>query len=242
MTAPAPDLERLRRGAAAFDLRLDDAQLERFRRLADLLEDWNRRFNLTRIPPEETVALHFLDSLSVARAHPLRPALLVIDVGTGAGFPGLPLKIACPGIDLVLLDATRKKLRFLEAAAEALGLEGVEIVHGRAEEFGRDPLRRERFDLVVARAVARLPALAEYLLPLAKVGGTALAMKTAPPDEEIAEARAAIAALGGEIEAVARVVLPETGIERALISLRKRRPTPARYPRPNRMIAAGPIE
>lgn len=237
----AHDTEKITAGAAALGIQLDDEQASRLARHAELLEEWNRRINLTSIDPADFVPLHVLDSLTVARGHRPRAGDRIADVGPGAGFPGLPLKIAFPGTSLVLLEATRKKLAFLEAVTRELGLEDVTTIHGRAEDLGRQPEWRERFDLVTARAVARLNVLVEYLLPLTRIGGVAVALKSASIDDELAEAAPAVKRLGGGIRDVKKVRLPETDIERALVVIEKTRSTPKRYPRAGGEIGRRPL-
>jgi 16S rRNA (guanine527-N7)-methyltransferase len=232
---------QLKAGVADLGLNLDDTQLGQFVRYGQLLEEWNARMNLTRVPSEEVVPLHFLDSLLVCRAVDLQPGDRLIDVGSGAGFPGLPLKIAFPSISVTLLDSTRKRLAFLEAVIQDLGLTAANTLHSRAEDAGRDPRHRDHYDVVTARAVARLGKLAEWLLPFVKPGGAAVALKSAGADEEIDETVGALVKLGSKLESVVALRIPQTDIERKLVVLRKEKPTPARYPRPAAEIKARPL-
>ena len=227
--------------AASFGVRLDGTALDRFDRYARLLCDWNEKINLTAITaPEEIVIKHFADSLSLLQTASFPQNAAVIDVGTGAGFPGLALKIARPDLRVTLLDSTKKKLAVLEEISGALGL-SVELLHLRAEEAGRQPEYREQFDVAAARAVANLRELAEYCLPFVRVGGRFLAMKSARTDAELDEAKAAIRLLGGKTKAVHTVELSEAG-ERTVVEIEKVSPTPALYPRASAKIARFPLK
>jgi 16S rRNA (guanine527-N7)-methyltransferase len=236
--------EILRQGAANFNLSLTGAQLSAFEDYASALIAWNRRVNLTRIvEPDEIAVRHFLDSLAIRLALPPGPASFsLIDVGSGAGFPGVPLKIACPDIQLTLLEATGKKAAFLHHLIEVLKLTGVTILAARAEAAGRLPDRREQYDVAVARAVAALPVLAEYTLPLVKVGGTVIAQKGADPMAEIDAASKALAILGGQLDRVLPVTIPGLDAPRHLVVINKVKPTPQKYPRRPGMPAKRPIE
>ena len=198
---------------------------------AELLR-WNERMNLTAIrTPEDVRVKHFLDSLSVLTVTGCLNGKRVVDVGTGAGFPGLVLKIACPQMRLTLVEAVGKKLNFCEHVAAELGLDGVEFLHARAEEIGRQDEHREAYDVAVARAVARLPVLAEYLLPLVRLGGVMVAQKGETAPQEVQAAQYAVGVLGGFLEKVQKVELPHITEARYLVLVRKVAPTPARYPR-----------
>ena len=218
--------------ARLFGLHLSPRQEAQLQRHAAELLRWNQNVNLTAITdPQQMRLRHFLDSLSIAAHIPLRPGLRLIDVGTGAGFPGLPLHILCPATQLTLLDATAKKLRFLDHLIQLLGLPRARTLHARAEQAGHLPAGRASFDLVLARSVARMPALAEYLLPLARVGGQCVAMKGQGARQELRSAARAIGLLGGRLNRVETLQLPGLAHAHHLIILDKVAPTPPAWPR-----------
>ena len=231
MTHAKIDVELLAAGARAFDLDLSPVQLDQFARYADLLIDWNLRFNLTSIvEPRDIVIKHFLDSLSALQAIPPGP-LKLIDVGAGAGLPGIPIRLVRPDVSLTLLEATRKKCDFLTAVVDDLQLTAVQIVNARAEEAGRMEEHREQYDIAIARAVADLPVLAEYLLPFVKVGGAAIAQKSGKLEDEVDRAETAIVLLGGLGGEIVTVQVPGLDSERTLLVMEKIAPTPDDYPR-----------
>ena len=232
--------ETLIQGAKSMGWKMTPAQAEQFQAYMELLLDWNEKINLTSITePEQVVEKHFLDSLTLLDWKNLKQGAKVIDVGTGAGFPGIPLKIMRPDIELTLLDGTQKRLNFLGEVCRGLKLQA-HLVHKRAEEAGRDKTMRERFDLATARAVAALPTLAEYCLPLIKMKGHFIAMKGPGAAEELKEAANALEILGsGEPEVLSRT-LPG-GEERNLVVCRKLRFTPRDYPRHGGTIAKHPL-
>jgi len=229
---PLLPFDLLKTGAAELGIELTDDQLARFDAFAAMLVEANRKFNLTRITePEEIAVSHLLDSLVCLWSQEVPRGAGVIDVGSGAGFPGVPIKIVRPDITLTLLDSTLKKVRFLKQAVETLGLEEVEAVHARAEDLGRDKNHREQYDVAYARALADLPVIAELCLPLVRAGGRVVASKGARVDDEIESAKPIIGELGGVVEKVVRTHIPGTGIARAIPVILKTRRTPAGYPR-----------
>ena len=198
----------------ALDIVLDQEQINQFDEYYEILVEWNKVMNLTGITEyQEVVEKHFLDSLSIVKVMDMDQVERVIDVGTGAGFPGIPLKIAFPKLDIVLLDSLNKRIRFLDHVIEELGLEGIRTIHGRAEDFARDGKYRERFDLCVSRAVANLSSLSEYCLPYVKVGGRFVSYKSGDIEEEVNDASKAIALLGGKKERIEKFQLPDTDIQ-----------------------------
>jgi 16S rRNA (guanine527-N7)-methyltransferase len=225
-------MEKLKECTEKLGIRLTDEQLDKFEIYYRELIAWNKKFNLTRITDYEEVQVkHFLDSLTILMAIKLNEGLRVIDIGTGAGLPGIPLKIAFLDINLTLLEATAKKALFLEHIIGKLGLNGTEIIIGRAEEVGHDHRYREKFDLALSRAVAPLPALAELTLPFCAVGGICIASKKGDIEREVAQALNAIEVLGGSLREVKPVALAGLNDKRCLVIIDKVRPTPPRYPR-----------
>jgi 16S rRNA (guanine527-N7)-methyltransferase len=227
-------MEILARGAQDLGLELTPHQLDLFEAYYRELADWNQRINLTAITGYEEVQLkHFLDSLTVCRAVTVgaAAAMRVIDVGAGAGLPGLPLKLAFPDIHLAMVESVGKKARFLEHLVAALSLSGVEVLTGRAEELAHQPRLRESFDLAVSRGVAKLPSLLEYTLPFCASGGRVAVWKRGGIEEEIAGAASALAVLGGSTPKVYPVMLRGLTDGRVLVVVAKTAPTPARYPR-----------
>ena len=217
--------------ARAVGVTLDETQATQFVRYRDLLLEWNERFNLTTITDDAAIlALHFADSLSLLPALPMN-AQTLLDVGTGAGMPGIPLKIARPDLRVTLMDSTGKKIAFCQAVIDDLRLSGIRAVHARAEEAAHLRDHREHYAIVVARALAHLPTLVEYLLPFVRVGGLCVAMKGSDAQQEATRAERAIQILGGELAQLQPVTLPGVPDQRALVIIRKSKTSPQLYPR-----------
>lgn len=231
----------LREKASTFGVELDENALERFDIYARLLVDWNEKINLTAITePDEIVIKHFVDSLSLFSVIDIPQGAKVIDVGTGAGFPGVAMLIARPDLDITLMDSTNKKLNVIRDILENIGLKA-NVVHKRAEEAGQSKDFRESYDFATARAVSNLRDLSEFCLPFVKVGGTFISMKSAKADEEIEEGKKAISVLGGKIKEKKTFMLEAAG-ERTVILIEKSSSTPAKYPRPSAKMAKNPIK
>ena len=221
-----------------YKITLTKNQYEQFQKYFELLAEWNKKMNLTAITDESGVALkHFADSLSLLNFVDIPQNSSLADVGTGAGFPGVVLKIARPDIKLTLIDSLNKRLVFLGEVCAQLGIEA-ELIHSRAEDGARDEKLRESFDFAVSRAVARMNVLSEYCLPYVKVGGAFCAMKGAQANEEFKESLNAINTLGGKLEKKYFFELPENGGERAIAVVRKVKNTPQKYPRQSGKIKA----
>jgi len=211
---------------------LSECQIEQFLQYYEMLAEWNEVMNLTAITEyDDVMKKHFVDSVSLIKAYDVSKESTVIDVGTGAGFPGLALKIAFPELKITLLDSLNKRIQFLNEVIEQLGLSGVETVHGRAEDFAKPDKLRESFDLCVSRAVANLSTLSEYCLPFVKVGGQFISYKSEKVTEEAAAAGNAIKLLGGSINGQIEFKLPDSDIYRNLFIIDKVKETPKKFPR-----------
>ena len=229
-------------GADALGVPLSEKNEEKFSAYTRLLLEWNKKINLTSVTDEKEIIIkHYLDSLSLGSAVDLKGKTL-IDVGTGAGFPGIPLKILREDLAVTLLDSLEKRVRFLNEVIGCLSLDGIEAIHGRAEDYGVKQEYREKYDYATARAVAELSVLCEYCLPFVKPGGLFIAMKGPSAETELQEAGKAISILGGRLEDVKKLVLPFSDYERTIILIRKCRHTPAGYPRKSGKPTKSPLK
>ncbi len=222
----------LKDGSKEMNVEITDHQVDQLIKYKDILLEWNQKMNLTAIEEEKEVMIkHFLDSLSCMQTKYLKTEGRMIDVGTGAGFPGVPLKIALPNIELTLLDSLKKRIGFLEEVCRETNLINVEFLHGRAEDFGQNKAHREKYDYAVSRAVAALNVLVEYCLPFVKVGGYFICQKGPGLIEELPEAKNAIKILGGEVVDQIVIDLPFSDITHHILVIKKIKQTPIKYPR-----------
>lgn len=236
------DTLQFKKDLQGFGVSLSERQVEQFIRYYELLVEWNEFMNLTAITDfDEVMKKHFVDSLSLIKTYDVSKKRTVIDVGTGAGFPGLALKIAYPELQVTLLDSLNKRIKFLNEVISQLGLTGVETVHGRAEDFAKPDKLREKYDLCVSRAVANLTSLSEYCLPFVKVGGEFISYKSEKISEEMENARKAISVLGGKYDRSEEFNLPDSDIYRNLVVIKKVKETPKKYPRKAGMPTKEPI-
>ncbi len=222
--------KKMQEKSSEIDINFSVEQLEKFYRYMELLIEWNEKMNLTAIiEPNEIILKHFVDSLTIIKY--LKNAKTLVDVGTGAGFPGIPVAIMMSNLEITLVDSLNKRLIFLEEVIKELRLTNVKLVHSRAEEFGQNKMYREKFDIATSRAVANLSTLSEYLIPLVKINGNIISMKAAQAEEEIEQAKNAIKELGGKINKIKEFNLPQSDIGRTIILISKEKQTPAKYPR-----------
>lgn len=222
----------LEQGARELGIELSRGEIESFSKYKSLLKEWNEKINITAITEDRDIDIkHFLDSLSIVKDGYIQDGSKIIDIGTGGGFPGVPIKILKPDTQVTLLDGLNKRLKFLDIVIEELGLDGIETIHGRAEELSRKKEYRESYDIAVSRAVASLNTLLEYCLPFVKVGGYFIAMKGPEVDEEIEVSKKALEKLGGELEERIDVRLPYSDITHNLLFIKKVKNTPSAYPR-----------
>ena len=226
--------------AKKIDVILDEEQIQKFYKYMELLLEWNEKINLTAIvEPRDVILKHFVDSLTICKE--LQKNKTLADIGTGAGFPGIPVKILRPDLDITLIDSLNKRVNFLTMVIEALKLEKIIARHGRIEDFGKNKKYREKFDYVTSRAVANLSTLSEYMIPLVKIDGKCICMKGSKIDEELKNAEKAIKTLGGKIEKVDTFLLPDTDMGRNIILIKKEKATPNKYPRKAGTPAKEPI-
>lgn len=224
----------MREELSELSIELSELQLHQFYQYFELLIEWNKVMNLTTITEvEDVVTKHFVDSLSLVKVLPdlKSEQVQILDMGTGAGFPGIPLKIVFPELEITLLDSLNKRINFLNEVIEQLGLKKIKAVHGRAEDYGRDREYREKYDYCVSRAVANLSTLSEYCMPYVKIGGAFIPYKSGKIEEELNQAKGAVKLLGGKIEEVITFMLPKTDVERSFVVVRKKEGTSKKYPR-----------
>ena len=237
------DTSQFKKDLSELNVTLTDVQIEQFLIYYEMLVEWNRMMNLTAITEyDDVMKKHFVDSVSLVKAYDVMGDVKLIDVGTGAGFPGLALKIAFPNLKVTLLDSLNKRIQFLDAVIEKLDLKDVDTIHGRAEDFAKPGQLREQFDLCVSRAVANLSTLSEYCLPFVKVGGQFISYKSEKISEEMEAAEKAISLLGGKIEKQVEFILPGSDIYRNLFVIEKIKETPKKFPRKAGMPTKEPIK
>lgn len=226
------NLEKFKNGLQQLHIELSEKQMEQFLQYYEMLVEKNKVMNLTAITEfDEVVEKHFLDSVSLTQQLDLHQPLKVLDLGTGAGFPGIPLKIVFPELEITLMDSLNKRVLFLQDVISSLQLENIEAVHGRAEEAARNKKYRESFDLCVSRAVANISTLSEYCLPFVKVGGSFISYKSSTIEDELEDGKKGIAILGGKVKDVYKFTLPDSKLQRSFVIIEKEKKTPKAYPR-----------
>lgn len=229
-------------GCLELGIQLTDTQVNQFETYYELLVEWNKVMNLTGITEyDEVMQKHFVDSLSIVKAADLRQCKKVLDMGTGAGFPGIPIKIVYPHLEVVLLDSLNKRIKFLNEVIGKLGLSGITAIHGRAEDYAKQKEYREMFDLCVSRAVANLASLSEYCIPYTMLHGNFISYKSGSIEDELQNAKNAVFLLGGKIKDTVKFTLPGSDIERSLVVIEKVKKTPGKYPRKAGLPAKEPI-
>lgn len=234
--------QRLIENMKMISVELTDKQVSQFIKFYEMLVEWNKVMNLTGITEyDEVVMKHFVDSLSIVKVNGFDNVTSIIDVGTGAGFPGIPLKIVFPEIKITLLDSLHKRIKFLNAVIDELELENIETIHGRAEDFSKKEDYREQYDLCVSRAVANLATLSEYCLPYVKEDGYFLPYKSGDIKEEAANSKKAVKILGGNIEDIISFEIPDTDMARTILKIHKTKATPKRFPRKAGLPTKEPI-
>ncbi|WP_044289576.1 16S rRNA (guanine(527)-N(7))-methyltransferase RsmG [Robinsoniella sp. KNHs210] len=229
-------------GCLELGIHLTDTQVNQFETYYELLVEWNKVMNLTGITEyDEVMQKHFVDSLSIVKAADLGQCKKVLDMGTGAGFPGIPIKIVYPHLEVVLLDSLNKRIKFLNEVIGKLGLSGITAIHGRAEDYAKQKEYREMFDLCVSRAVANLASLSEYCIPYTMLHGNFISYKSGSIEDELQNAKNAVFLLGGKIKDTVKFTLPGSDIERSLVVIEKVKKTPGKYPRKAGLPAKEPI-
>jgi 16S rRNA (guanine527-N7)-methyltransferase len=235
--------EVLVKGALTYGISLSDYQVEQFMKYKDLLKEWNEKINLTAITDDmEIVKKHFIDSISIVKSEVFKDGMSVIDVGTGAGFPGIPLKIIMPGVKVLLLDSLNKRINYLNEVIKELKLEGIETIHARAEELSTKPNYREKFDIATARAVANFSVLSEYCIPYVAPGGYFIAMKGPSIDEELTAGKSAIGTLGGKFVKIITTEISGEEFKHNIVVVEKVKNTEPKYPRKYAQIEKKPIK
>ena len=233
--------KELKKQAEEIDINLNDTQINQMHKYMELMLEWNEKINLTAITEEkEIIQKHFIDSLTIAKY--IEKNAKIVDVGTGAGFPGIPLKIVREDLNITLLDSLNKRIKFLDEVINQIGLKDIRTVHARVEEFGKDKEYRENFDYATSRAVANLTTLSEYMLPLVKKCGKCICMKGSNVESELKESKKAIEVLGGTIQKVESFNLPFSDISRNIIIINKIKDTPLKYPRKPGIPSKEPIQ
>ncbi len=222
--------KELEKQSKEIEIKLNEEQLNQFYKYMELLLKWNEKINLTAITePKEIIKKHFIDSLTILKH--IKDNENVIDIGTGAGFPGIPLKIANPSIQIILLDSLNKRIKFLNNLIDELKITNIKTIHARIEEVGQNKEYREKFDVVTSRAVSNMNILSEYMIPFAKINGKCLCMKGSEIEEEMKNSKRTINILGGKIQEINTFKLPESDIKRNLVIIKKEKNTPKKYPR-----------
>jgi len=224
-------------------LSFDEDKYNKFMQYKDMIQEWNQKVNLTAITEDsEIIKKHFIDSIKIFKFDGLKNAERIIDIGTGGGFPGIPMKIMFPDMEVVLLDSLNKRINFLNEVINKLGLKKITAIHGRAEDFAREAAYREGFDAVVSRAVANLTTLSELCIPYVKVGGNFIAMKGPAIDEELKDSQKAISTLGGKVNEIIEVEIEESDLNHNLVIINKKVNTPKAYPRKPGMASKKPLK
>lgn len=237
------NIDILKKGIEDFGLEVNEKVLSDFQEYKELLVEWNQKMNLTGIEDEKEVFIkHFLDSISAVTKGYIQNGMSLIDVGTGAGFPGMPLRICLPELKVTLLDSLNKRINFLQEVASKLSIEDIEFIHGRAEDFGKNEDYREKFDIATARAVAGLPVLMEFCVPFIKVGGYFVCLKGPNANLELEESKKAMEVLGVEYIEKIDVKLPEIDLNHNILIFKKVKNTPSKYPRKAGKVSKNPIK